>query len=184
MSRESKFLARVLRHEPEAIGLKLDRNGWVSVDDLLRAMKKAGRRLSRDQLVEIVALNDKRRFTLSEDGHRIRAAQGHSVEVDLGLPPAIPPHSLYHGTAARNLDAIFAHGLLPGRRRHVHLSPDPETAIRVGERHGKPVVLRIDAAAMQADGHTFYCADNGVWLTAGVHVHYLGFGTANGAMDS
>ncbi|SEL62396.1 putative RNA 2'-phosphotransferase [Roseivivax marinus] len=176
MSRDSKFLSRVLRHEPELIEIRLDPQGWVLIDELLRKVKKVGRSLTREQLREIVETNDKRRFTLSSDGRRIRAAQGHSVDVDLGLSPQVPPEVLYHGTAAQNLDAIFQSGLDPGRRRQVHLSPDPETATRVGRRHGKPTVLRVDAGKMHADGHIFTCSDNGVWLTDSVPAGYLGFG--------
>lgn len=176
MSRDSKFLSRVLRHEPELIDLQIDAQGWVWIDELLRRLKKAGRGLSRDRLLEIVETNDKQRFTISPDGRRLRAAQGHSIDVDLGLIAVRPPETLYHGTAAQSLDAIFESGLIPARRRQVHLSPDPETATRVGRRHGKPVVLRVDAGRMHADGCTFFKADNGVWLTDVVPTEYLGFG--------
>lgn len=175
MSRDSKFLSRVLRHEPELVGLSLGPGGWVRVDDLLRGMKRAGHRITRDDLGHIVAENDKRRFTLSEDGRRIRAAQGHSVAVDLDLPAIAPPGDLFHGTASANLDAIWAEGINPGRRQHVHLSGDPETATRVGQRHGKSVVLRIASGKMYEDGHQFWQADNGVWLTEHVAPQYLGF---------
>lgn len=175
MSKESKFLARVLRHEPEAAGIVLGPGGWVLVDDLLRGMKRSGHGLSWDDLRQIVAENDKQRFTLSDDGCRIRAAQGHSVAVDLALPVAVPPAELFHGTAATSLDAIFAEGLKPGRRQHVHLSVDVATAIRVGQRHGRPVVLRINAAGMHAVAHTFWQADNGVWLTDAVPRAFIGF---------
>lgn len=175
MSRDSKFLSRVLRHEPELIDLQIDAQGWVWIDELLRRLKKAGRGLSRDHLLEIVEANDKKRFTISEDGRRIRAAQGHSIDIDLGLPAVAPPDTLYHGTAAQSLDKIFESGLNPGRRRQVHLSPEPETATGVGRRHGKPVVLRVDAAKMHADGCVFYRSDNGVWLTDSVPAAYLGF---------
>lgn len=175
MSKESKFLSRVLRHEPKLIGLTLDVGGWVLVDDLLRGMKRAGHRLKREDLGQIVAENDKRRFTLSEDGRRIRAAQGHSVIIELDLPAIAPPDELFHGTASASLDAIWAEGLKPGRRQHVHLSVDPETATRVGQRHGKPVVLRIATGKMHEDGHQFWQADNGVWLTDHVAPDYLGF---------
>ena len=176
MSNDSKFLARVLRHEPGLIDIELDRHGWVAIDDLLRRLQKAGRGLSRIELIEIVETNDKKRFTISEDGRRIRAAQGHSIDVDLGLPAVTPPPTLYHGTASQSLDTIFESGLNPGRRHQVHLSPDPETARRVGARHGKPVVLRIDAAKMHADGRIFFRSENGVWLTEIVPAAYLGFG--------
>lgn len=176
MSKEiSKFLSYVLRHAPESIDLSLDANGWAEVSELLAKAGKAGRRIDLDTLHSVVAENDKQRFTLSDDGARIRAAQGHSVTVDLALVPAEPPALLYHGTASRNLEVIFAQGLKPGRRRQVHLSRDPDTARKVGERHGKPAVLTVDAARMQADGFAFYRADNGVWLTDHVPAHYLGF---------
>ncbi|MAM08853.1 MAG: RNA 2'-phosphotransferase [Rhizobiaceae bacterium] len=175
MSKESKFLSRVLRHEPELIGMSLGRGGWVQVDTLLRSMKRAGHPLTPDALRQIVAENDKQRFTLSEDGRRIRAAQGHSVTIDLELEAMKPPDTLFHGTARTNLDAIFAKGLNPGRRRHVHLSPDEETATKVGTRHGRAVVLRVNTAAMFADGLIFWRADNGVWLTETVPPEYLGF---------
>lgn len=175
MSKESKLLSRVLRHEPDLIGLTLGPAGWVQVDELLRGMKRAGHRLSPDALRQIITDNDKQRVTLSADGRRIRAAQGHSVVVDLALSPIEPPAILFHGTARANLDAIFATGLNPGRRQHVHLSPDEKTAVKVGTRHGRPVVLRVNTAAMYAKGLIFWRADNGVWLTDHVAPEYLGF---------
>ncbi|MEH3144306.1 MAG: RNA 2'-phosphotransferase [Methylobacterium frigidaeris] len=179
MSKEiSKFLSYVLRHAPETIGLRLDPNGWAEVDVLLENARKAGKRFDRDTLHRVVAENDKQRFTLSGDGRRIRAAQGHSVAVDLALVPSEPPALLYHGTATRNLEAIFAEGLIPGRRRHVHLSATPEVARAVGERHGKPTVLTVDAARMHGEGHRFLRADNGVWLTDRVPAGFLGFWSA------
>jgi putative RNA 2'-phosphotransferase len=153
----------------------MDSGGWVSVADLLRGIKRAGLRISLDELRALVADDDKNRFTLSEDGRRIRAAQGHSIAIDLGLPAIAPPAALFHGTASANLTAIWSEGINPGRRQHVHLSTDRETAMRVGQRHGKPVVLRIDAGRMHQDGHLFWRADNGVWLTDRVLRKYLGF---------
>lgn len=176
MSRQSKFLSLVLRHKPEEIDLTLDSQGWARIDDLLKALKKAGRGMTRADLDILVADNDKKRFTFSEDGRRIRAAQGHSIPIDLNLTPTQPPEFLYHGTASSSLDSIFANGLVPGKRQHVHLSLDPQTATRVGQRHGKPVVLRINTGQMANDGHVFLKADNGVWLTAHVPSTYLGFG--------
>lgn len=176
MSRESKFLSLVLRHKPEEIDLQLDNHGWARVDELLRKLKKSGRKLSHDELIQLVETSDKKRFTLSEDGKRIRAAQGHSVEIDLGLKPQQPPGELYHGTASANLDAIFSNGLVPGKRQQVHLSLDPDTAERVGQRHGRPIVLRVEAQRMFDDGFEFFRADNGVWLTDAVPARYLGFG--------
>lgn len=169
----SKFLSLVLRHAPERIGIVLDVQGWTSVDDLIAKANAAGVPLDRAMLFEIVATSDKQRFTLSPDGVRIRAAQGHSVEVDLDLLPAAPPAVLFHGTARTNVDAILAEGLKPGRRRHVHLSPDIDTARRVGMRHGAPVIFEVATARMHADGIIFWRADNGVWLTDTVAPAYL-----------
>jgi len=169
----SKFLSLVLRHKPDTIGLTLDANGWVDIDVLLGAARDHGKKIDRQTLDRVVATNDKRRFSISEDGTRIRAAQGHSVAIDLALAPIIPPEVLYHGTATRFLDSIMAKGLIPGRRRHVHLSADIETAERVGKRHGKPVVLIIDAAAMTTRGVNFYRSENDVWLTDHVPSEHL-----------
>lgn len=161
----SKFLALILRHKPEEIGIVPDPQGWAEIDDLLVRMAAAGRSMSRADLMMIVATSDKKRFSVSEDGLRIRAAQGHSIEVDLGLTPARPPEVLYHGTAEDSLPSIKEHGLRPGARQHVHLSHDIETAHNVGRRHGAPVVLSFRARQLSENGHTFYQAENGVWLT-------------------
>jgi putative RNA 2'-phosphotransferase len=169
----SKFLSLVLRHAPEQIGIELDAQGWTDVDDLIAKANAAGVALDRATLQEIVATSDKQRFTLSADGSRIRAAQGHSVEVDLDLPPSIPPAVLFHGTARTNINAILAEGLKPGTRQHVHLSPNEETAHRVGMRHGVPVIFQVDTAGMHVAGLVFWQADNGVWLTAAVAPTYL-----------
>ncbi|KUP97686.1 RNA 2'-phosphotransferase [Thermobifida cellulosilytica] len=171
--RASKFLSRVLRHRPEEANVTLDAEGWVEVDALLKGCRAAGRPLTRAELEEIVARNDKRRYAFSEDGRRIRAQQGHTVEVDLNLPVRTPPEVLYHGTAKHSLPAILNEGLRPMGRHYVHLSPDEETARRVGARHGRPVVLTVDSARMHADGHEFRISGNGVWLVAGVPPHYL-----------
>ncbi|MFJ9952521.1 RNA 2'-phosphotransferase [Kitasatospora sp. NPDC091207] len=171
--RTSRTLSRVLRHEPERVGITLDGAGWVGVDVLLAALAAKGTRLTRAELDHVVATNDKRRFAYSEDGLSIRASQGHTVAVDLGLAAAVPPARLFHGTAARSLDAIFHEGLRPMARRDVHLSADTDTAVRVGSRHGRPVVLVVDAAAMAAAGHTFRISANGVWLTDAVPPEYL-----------
>ncbi|KOG33648.1 RNA 2'-phosphotransferase [Streptomyces resistomycificus] len=169
----SKYLSKHLRHQPERIGLTLDEAGWVEIDVLIAAAAAHGFRFSRDELDHVVATNDKRRFAI--DGTRIRASQGHSIDVDLGLPTATPPAYLYHGTAARSLDAIRAEGLRPMNRHDVHLSPDRETATRVGARRGRPVVLSVDAGAMHRDGHVFQVSVNGVWLTKAVPSTYLRF---------
>lgn len=169
----SKYLSKHLRHQPERIGLTLDEAGWVEIDTLIAAAATHGFRFTRDELDHVVATNDKRRFAVK--GSRIRASQGHSVEVDLGLSPATPPTSLYHGTIAGSLDAIRAEGLRPMNRHAVHLSPDRETATRVGARRGRPVVLAVDAGAMHRDGHVFQVSTNGVWLTQAVPARYLRF---------
>ncbi|GGT83838.1 RNA 2'-phosphotransferase [Streptomyces coeruleorubidus] len=167
----SKYLSKHLRHQPEEIGLALDEAGWVEIDTLIAEAAAHGFPLTRAELDHVVATNDKRRFAV--EGTRIRASQGHSVEVDLGLPTASPPAYLYHGTVARNLHAIRAEGLRPMNRHAVHLSPDRETATRVGARRGRPVVLTVDAAAMHRDGHVFQVSANGVWLTQAVPTRYL-----------
>jgi putative RNA 2'-phosphotransferase len=169
----SKYLSKHLRHQPERIGLTLDEAGWVEIDTLIAAAAAHGFRFTRDELDHVVATNDKRRFAVK--GTRIRASQGHSVDVDLGLPPATPPAYLYHGTVARHLDAIRAEGLRPMNRHDVHLSADRETATRVGARRGRPVVLPVDAGAMHRDGHVFRVSANGVWLTRHVPPRYVRF---------
>jgi putative RNA 2'-phosphotransferase len=169
----SKYLSKHLRHQPERIGLTLDEGGWVEIGTLLAAAAAHGFPITRNELDHVVAANDKRRFAI--EGSRIRASQGHTVDVDLGLPPATPPAYLYHGTVAAALDSIRAEGLRPMSRHDVHLSPDRETATRVGARRGRPIVLSVDAGAMHRDGHTFRVSANGVWLTEAVPPRYLRF---------
>ncbi|MGW1678699.1 RNA 2'-phosphotransferase [Saccharopolyspora sp. NPDC002376] len=171
--RVSKYLAKHLRHQPERIGIDLDANGWVAVDELLAAAAARRFPISREELAEVVASNDKQRYVI--EGDRIRANQGHSVQVDLDLPVAEPPALLFHGTVARNLDAIRGEGLRPMNRHHVHLSADRETAGRVGARRGRPVVLTVRAAEMRGAGHEFRISANGVWLTAHVAPSFIDF---------
>ncbi|SDO09343.1 putative RNA 2'-phosphotransferase [Lentzea jiangxiensis] len=166
MIRLSKRMSKALRHQPERVGLTLDPAGWVPVTDLLTALG-----ISEADMLEVVARNDKNRFTIV--GDRIRANQGHSVEVDLGLPTATPPDQLFHGTVAQHLDDIMRDGLRPMSRHDVHLSPDRETARRVGARRGRPLVLTVDARAMHENGHEFRLSANGVWLTQHVPASYL-----------
>jgi len=171
----SRFLSFVLRHNPAAIGLSLDAHGWAEIDELVAKACTHGQAIDRAVLERIVRENDKQRFALSPDGRRIRANQGHSVDIDLKLAPVGPPERLYHGTAARNLDSIRARGLHSGARQHVHLSIDATTATKVGSRHGRPVVLTVRSGEMAAAGHLFYRSDNGVWLTEAVPSQYLEF---------
>ena len=171
----SRFLSLILRHEPEAAGLTLGEGGWVAVDDLLAALARHGKPLSRLELDELVATNNKRRFAFNDDGTRIRASQGHSVEVDLGYEPVPPPELLFHGTVERFLASIRVQGLIRGQRHHVHLSADAETATRVGTRRGQPVVLIVAAAKMAMAGRQFYRSENGVWLTEHVPAEFIRF---------
>jgi putative RNA 2'-phosphotransferase len=171
--KKSKWLSKHLRHQPERIGLTLEPGGWVKVSDLLAAAKRFNMGLSQSQLEEVVAGNDKQRFAFDETGTKIRANQGHSVEVDLELEPETPPPFLFHGTGAQNRELLLREGLKKMRRHHVHLSADLGTAIKVGSRHGKPLVFTVDAALMSAEGHIFYRSANGVWLTDEVPPSYL-----------
>lgn len=171
----SKFLSFILRHQPGAIGLTLDEHGWADVAQLIDLAKKDGTTLTKTLLEKIVATNDKKRFVFNADKSKIRASQGHSLEVDLDLPPQQPPNYLFHGTATRFLASIRDRGLIPGSRQHVHLSLDKSIAMKVGQRHGKPVVLKIRSEAMDQAGFVFFLSDNGVWLTEAVPPEYLEF---------
>jgi putative RNA 2'-phosphotransferase len=171
----SKYLSLHLRHHPERLGLTLGDGGWVAVDQLLAACARDGFPITREELQEVVAANDKQRYSFDETGTLIRANQGHSIEVDLGLEPVDPPALLYHGTGEGSVAAVRAEGLKKMSRHHVHLSLDVETARKVGRRHGRPVVFVVDAAAMRRDGHLFYRSANGVWLVDAVPAQYLRF---------
>ncbi len=177
--RTSKFLSLVLRHEPERVGLKLDSAGWVGVAEMLEAVNRHGASLTLDQLKHIVATSDKKRFAFSEDGTRIRASQGHSIEVDLQYAPQVPPELLYHGTATRFLDSIREKGLLKMDRHHVHLSAKTAVTVQVGARHGRPALLIIRAGDMHQAGHVFYRSANGVWLVDHVPPQFIQFPAAN-----
>lgn len=171
----SKFLSYVLRHAPDSIGLTLDGQGWADIAELIDRANASGQKLDLAAIQAVVAESDKKRFTISEDGKRIRAAQGHSVTVDLGHAAIEPPPVLYHGTATRFLESVREKGLLAGNRQQVHLSSDTDTARKVGERHGKPAILTIDSGRMFKDGIRFFRADNGVWLTDAVPSIYIAF---------
>lgn len=173
--RVSKFLSLILRHKPETIGVSVDQNGWVDLDELIEKMTAHGHPIQRHQIEEVVATNTKQRFKLDQINNRIRANQGHSIPVDVELEEKRPPQILYHGTATRYLDAIRKTGLRKMSRQHVHLSQDYNTAVKVGSRHGKPVILKIDCEQMLQDGIKFYLSENKVWLTDTVAVKYIKF---------
>jgi len=169
----SKFLSLVLRHKPETIGVQLDESGWVNVDVLLEKTNAYGIRINLEMLKQIVETNAKKRFAFNESMDRIRASQGHSVAVELGYINQKPPEILFHGTAEKNVESILKTGIVNGTRQHVHLSADMETATKVGQRHGKPVIFIVSAVEMFNDDHVFFFSENGVWLTNFVPVEYL-----------
>jgi putative RNA 2'-phosphotransferase len=171
----SKFLSLVLRHQPERIGLALDPQGWADIDAVIARAGKHGMAVTREEILQVVATSDKQRFALDDTGRRIRANQGHSIDIDLGLEPREPPLVLFHGTAEANLAAIRAEGLKPGRRQHVHLSRDAAAAEAVGRRHGRPVVLQVAAGRMWSAGYAFFLAENGVWLADAVPAEFIAF---------
>ena len=169
----SKFLSYVLRHHPELINLNLDENGWANVDELITKSKNDSQGFTFEELDEIVQTNDKKRFIFNEDKTRIRANQGHSVDINLALIPQQPPEFLYHGTAQGNIESILEKGIEKRSRQHVHLSQDKETATKVGMRHGKPIILIINTGKMFEDGLKFYLSENNVWLTDFVDATYI-----------
>jgi putative RNA 2'-phosphotransferase len=169
----SKLLSLILRHEPERLGLILDTAGWVEVEKLLSAAREQKIPLTRERLEHIVATSEKKRFAFDEAHARIRASQGHSVNVELGYEPQVPPEILYHGTVEKFLASIRVRGLVKGERHHVHLSPDEATAQKVGERRGKPVILTIKSGEMHRAGHVFCRSANGVWLVDNVPASFL-----------
>lgn len=171
----SKFISFVLRHQPEKVGLTLAEGGWVTVDDLLKAAERSGVAFNRSVLEEVVATNDKQRFSFSPDGALIRANHGHSVDVPLNLVPSPPPETLFHGTVADSLAGIKKEGLQAKSRQYVHLSVERATAEMVGQRRGKPVILTVLTGAMAEAGYLFYHSASDIWLTAHVPVKYLVF---------
>ena len=167
-----KFIALILRHKPEAIGLHLDEHGWANVDELIAGISKT-QEFNRAMLEEIVRTDNKQRYSFNDDKTKIRANQGHSIPVDVELEQKTPPDILWHGTGEKYVSSIEAEGLIPKTRLYVHLSSDPDTAIKVGSRHGKPVVYEVATRAMQKDGYVFFQSVNGVWLTKQVPMKYL-----------
>lgn len=164
----SKYLSLILRHNPDIIGINLDENGWANVDELIKGMD-----ISFDILENVVENNNKKRFTFNPDLTKIRANQGHSINVDLGLKPIVPPSNLYHGTIEESFNLIRLFGLKKMKRNHVHLSRDEATAYRVGKRRGYPIILHIDAWKMFKDDFQFFQSKNGVWLTDNVPFKYI-----------
>lgn len=170
----SKSLSFVLRHEPQAIGLTLDTEGWAEIAALIDGARQSGRELDEALIRDVVASSDKKRFSISDDGLHIRAEQGHSTQgVAITYAEKVPPEFLYHGTATRFLESILKEGLKPGERQHVHLSEDVQTATAVGQRYGKPIVLKIEALRMHQQGFKFFQAENGVWLVTHLPTHCL-----------
>jgi len=172
-TKTSKFMSLVLRHSPETIGIRLDEAGWIDIDELLAAMARHEHAITRQQLLEVVGTSDKQRFCLSEDGSRIRANQGHSIEVQLGYEPTEPPEILYHGTAKQFVESVRSQGLRKMQRHDVHLSESIEQTMKVGQRRGRPVLVKIFAGRMWRDGFKFHRTPNHVWLTDHVPPQYL-----------
>lgn len=168
-----KYICLILRHKPDIIGIELDKNGWAETDRLIEGVKKKYPDFNMEKLEYIVKTDNKQRYSLSEDKKKIRARQGHSIDVDVELKKVQPPEFLYHGTARRFLFSIMKNGIVSGSRLYVHLSPDEETAEKVGSRHGEPAVLKINAKEMENSGYTFYLSENGVWLTKFVPAEYF-----------
>ena len=169
----SKFLSLVLRHKPETIGITLDQNGWININELIEKSNKYGVQFNRETLNHIVATNSKKRFAISESFDKIRASQGHSVKIELGYINKMPPEILFHGTSEKSVSSILEKGLKRQNRQHVHLSNDIETANKVGQRHGKPYIFEVLAEQMYNDNFEFFISDNGVWLTENVPNKYL-----------
>lgn len=172
-TRISRYLSLILRHKPEAAGITLDEHGWADVFALIRGVAKKYPWFGWVQLLEIVETDNKQRYSFNEDMTKIRANQGHSVNVDVELVEMEPPMTLYHGTATKYEDSIDKDGLIPKSRLYVHLSKDIETALNVGKRHGAPVIYTVESRLMHRCGYKFYLSENGVWLTKEVPVRFM-----------
>ena len=167
-----KFIALILRHRPEVIGITLDEHGWANTEELIKGIAKT-RDFTMKDLERIVANDEKQRYSFNQDKTKIRANQGHSIDVDVELKEAVPPEILYHGTGEKYVASIDSQGLKAKSRLYVHLSKDIETAKKVGSRHGRPVVYQIDCKAMSDQGYKFYLSANDIWLTKNVPAAYL-----------
>ncbi len=172
-TRISKFLSLVLRHKPETIGIELDQNGWIDINQLIEKSNKYGIQFDRETLNHIVATNSKKRFAFNDKFDKIRASQGHSIEIELGYTNQKPPKILFHGTSEKSVQSILGNGLKKQNRQHVHLSSNIETANKVGQRHGKPHIFKVFAEQMFNDNFKFFISENGVWLTDNVPEKYL-----------
>ncbi|MBR1494586.1 MAG: RNA 2'-phosphotransferase [Acidaminococcaceae bacterium] len=172
LNKTSRFISMILRHKPGVIGITLDEHGWANVSELVEGVNKV-HPLDMETLEEIVRTNEKQRFSFNEDKTKIRANQGHTIPVDVELEEKDPPEVLYHGTGEKYVESIDSTGLEPRQRLYVHLSTDKEMAVKVGQRHGKPVVYRVNSGQMAKNGYVFYLSVNGVWLTKAVPVQYL-----------
>ena len=168
----SKYISLILRHKPEVIGISLDEHGWANVDELIAGVSKT-HPIDMAVLEQIVSEDEKQRYSFNEDKTLIRANQGHSIPVDVELDEKEPPEILYHGTGEKYVDSIDKEGLIPKSRLYVHLSSNEETAYKVGQRHGKPVIYIVKSGEMYRDGYKFFCSVNNVWLTKKVPVQYL-----------
>ena len=174
MKKTSVFISLILRHKPDVIGISLDEHGWANVQELINGINKTGKySIDMPMLEEIVRTDNKQRYSFNEDRSKIRANQGHSINVDVELKEAVPPEILYHGTGEKYVESINAEGLKPKSRLYVHLSKDVETAVTVGSRHGKSIVYTVASGEMYRQGYTFYLSENGVWLTKNVPVDFM-----------
>lgn len=169
----SKFISLILRHKPQEIGLQLDEYGYVNTNDLINGMIRKGYNVTITDVERIVSEDDKQRYSFNSDKSKIKANQGHSIEVNLELQPVKPPMVLYHGTSKKVLNSILSQGITKKSRQYVHLSADIETASKVGTRHGELVLFKVDSKRMYEDGHEFYLSDNGVWLVDFVPSKYF-----------
>jgi len=174
LNQVGRFIIKALRHKPEELGITLDEQGWVEIDVLLDALRNKGHEITREELKYLVTTSDKQRFAVDELGEKIRANQGHSIDVDLGYESQAPPEYLYHGTNEESIEDILETGVQKMKRHAVHLSDDLDTAIKVGRRRGKLLILRVQSGKMYEDGYTFYLSDNNVWLTDNIPIQYIG----------
>lgn len=182
--RVSKFISLVLRHKPQEANLVLDKFGYARTSELVAGVKKKYPEFNKDILIKIVETDEKQRYSFKDNGKLIRANQGHSFPVDLGLEAQQPPLLLFHGTSTKYLDSIMEKGIISKSRQYVHLSKDVDTAHTVGLRHGAgTVILVVSAEQMWKDGYKFFLSDNGVWLVDEVPTKYFTLYHCNTGFD-